>query len=91
MLEEKFNLRKDFAKKCLLKNKHNHATTTYYLLYQKYERLGMLSKDDELDLLSEEEGDNLQDFKLGESQTQRADEDNLMSPDAFSAQKLSLT
>lgn len=51
----------------------------------------MLSKDDELDLLSEEEGDNLQDFKLGESQTQRADEDNLMSPDAFSAQKLSLT
>ena len=56
LLEEKFNIRKDFAKKCLLKNKHNHATTTYYLLYQKYERLGMLSKEDELDLMSEEEG-----------------------------------
>ena len=58
LLEEKFNLRRDFAKKCLLKNKHNHATTTYYLLYQKYERLGMLSKDDELDLLSDDETNN---------------------------------
>ena len=48
-------MRRDYAKKSLLKNKHNHVTTTYYLLYQKYERLGMLSKDDELDLLSGEE------------------------------------
>lgn len=55
ILEEKYSFRRDFAKKCLLKNKHNHVTTTYYLLYQKYERLGMLSREDELDLLSEED------------------------------------
>lgn len=55
ILEEKYNFRRDIAKKCLLKNKHNHITTTYYLLYQKYERLGMLSKEDELDLLSDED------------------------------------
>lgn len=55
ILEEKYSFRRDFAKKCLLKNKHNHVTTTYYLLFQKYERLGMLSKEDELDLLSGEE------------------------------------
>jgi 5'-AMP-activated protein kinase, catalytic alpha subunit len=57
ILEEKYNFRREFAKKCLIKNKHNHVTTSYYLLYQKYERLGMLSKEDELDLLSEEEND----------------------------------
>jgi 5'-AMP-activated protein kinase catalytic alpha subunit len=55
LLEEKYGFKREYAKKCLLNNKHNHVTTTYYLLYQKYERLGMLSKEDELDLLSEEE------------------------------------
>lgn len=54
LLEEKYGFRRDFAKKCLIKNKHNHVTTTYYLLYQKYERLGILSKEDELNLLTEE-------------------------------------
>lgn len=54
LLEEKYSFRKDYAKKCLLNNKHNHVTTTYYLLYQKYERLGMLSQEDEL-ILSEDE------------------------------------
>ena len=33
-----------------MNNKHNHVTTTYYLLYQKYERMGMLNKEDEIDL-----------------------------------------
>jgi 5'-AMP-activated protein kinase catalytic alpha subunit len=55
LLEEKYSFRKDYAKKCLLNNKHNHVTTTYYLLFQKYERLGMLTKDDEVVLLSEED------------------------------------
>lgn len=54
LLEEKYSFRKEYAKKCLLNNKHNHVTTSYYLLYQKYERLGMLSKDDE-QILSEDD------------------------------------
>lgn len=58
MLEEKYGFKRESAKKYLLNNKHNHVTTSYYLLYQKYERLGMLSKEDELDLLSEEEDSN---------------------------------
>jgi hypothetical protein len=41
----------------------------------------MLSKDDELDLLSEDEGENImQEFKNGE--TLRLGEDNLMSPES---------
>jgi hypothetical protein len=56
LLEEKYSFRKEYAKKCLLNNKHNNVTTMYYLLYQKYERLGMLSKEDEVDLLSDDEG-----------------------------------
>ena len=42
--------------KCLLNNKHNHITTTYYLLYQKYERLGLIKKEDDR-LVSEEDED----------------------------------
>lgn len=59
LLEEKYSFRREYAKKCLLNNKHNHVTTTYYLLYQKYERLGMLSKEDEMDLLSDDEPLNI--------------------------------
>jgi len=55
MLDEEFGFKRDHAKKCLIANKHNHVTTTYYLLYQKYERQGLLHKEDELDLLSEED------------------------------------
>lgn len=33
ILEEKYNFKKDYAKKCLLKNKHNNVTTLYYLLF----------------------------------------------------------
>ena len=29
---EKFNINVDYAVRCLENNKHNHATTTYYLL-----------------------------------------------------------
>jgi hypothetical protein len=83
ILEEKFDIRKDFAKKCLLKNKHNHVTTTYYLLYQKYERLGMLSKEDELDLLSEEEGtiDNQRSINQQDNKSPKTEDENLLSPD----------
>ena len=55
LLDEKYGFKREYAKKCLLNNKHNHVTTSYYLLYQKYERLGMLSKEDELDLLSDDD------------------------------------
>jgi len=33
LLEEKYGFKREYAKKCLLNNKHNHVTTTYYLLY----------------------------------------------------------
>jgi len=62
LLEEKFSFKREYAKKCLLNNKHNHVTTSYYLLYQKYERLGMLLQEDELDLLTEEDVDNNSNF-----------------------------
>lgn len=32
-----YNFKKDYAIKCLNANKHNHVTTTYYLLLQRYE------------------------------------------------------
>ena len=55
LLEEKYSFKKEYEKKCLLNNKHNHVTTTYYLLFQMYERLGMLKSDEEVILLSEED------------------------------------
>lgn len=58
ILEEKYGFKRESAKKYLLNNKHNHVTTSYYLLYQKYERLGMLSQDDELDLLSDDDNNH---------------------------------
>lgn len=70
ILEEKYNFSRTLAKKCLLKNKHNHITTTYYLLYQKYERLGMLSKEDELDLLSDEDHDYPDNYKQSSQNAQ---------------------
>jgi hypothetical protein len=63
-LEEKYSFRKEYAKRSLVKNKHNNVTTMYYLLYQKYERLGMLSKEDEVDLLSDEEQNDKDQDKL---------------------------
>ena len=55
LLEEKHGFKREYAKKCLVNNKHNHVTTTYYLLYQKYGRLGMLNKEDEVDLMQDNE------------------------------------
>jgi 5'-AMP-activated protein kinase catalytic alpha subunit len=37
---EQYGFRQDFAEKCLNANKHNHVTTTYYLLLKRYQRLG---------------------------------------------------
>ena len=45
MLEEHgFDL--DYARKCIKANKHNHVTTTYYLLLQKFLRRGHKSPAD---------------------------------------------
>lgn len=33
ILEEKYSIRKEYAKRCLLDNKHNKVTTLYYLLF----------------------------------------------------------
>jgi 5'-AMP-activated protein kinase catalytic alpha subunit len=42
MLE--FGFKKDYVVRCLDANKHNHATTCYYLLLNKMMRNGMLDK-----------------------------------------------
>jgi len=55
IVETNYDFDRDHAKKCLQQNKHNYLTTTYYLVYKMFDRQGMLNKDDELDLLSEEE------------------------------------
>ena len=52
---EKYDFDKHQVKKSILNNKHNNQTTTYYLLYQKFQSQGILDKNDELDLLSDEE------------------------------------
>lgn len=45
ILEEKYSFNSEYTRKCLHSNKHNHVTTTYYLLQKKYEGLGF--DDDE--------------------------------------------
>lgn len=56
--EEQHNFKTDFTQKCLDANKHNHATTTYYLFLKRLEREGKLpggitnsgnSSDEEID------------------------------------------
>lgn len=37
VLEEQFGFKAEQARKALASNKHNHLTTTYYLLLKKYE------------------------------------------------------
>ena len=37
---ETFGFNQDYAKKCIETNKHNHLTTTYYLLLQRYLKNG---------------------------------------------------
>jgi len=41
---EKLGFTKDYVERCLDANKHNHATTCYYLLLQKYEREGKIEQ-----------------------------------------------
>ena len=41
MLEQK-GFQKEYAVRCLDANKHNHATTCYYLLLKKLERDGKI-------------------------------------------------
>jgi 5'-AMP-activated protein kinase catalytic alpha subunit len=55
IIETNYDINRQYAKECLQQNKHNYLTATYYLVYKMFEKQGMLSKDDELDLLSEEE------------------------------------
>jgi 5'-AMP-activated protein kinase catalytic alpha subunit len=39
-----YNFKKDYAVKCINANKHNHVTTSYYLLLKRYEQLGEVSE-----------------------------------------------
>ena len=41
-----YNFKKDYAIKCINANKHNHVTTSYYLLLKRYEQLGEVSEKD---------------------------------------------
>ena len=41
-----YNFKKDYAVKCINANKHNHVTTSYYLLLKRYEQLGEVSEKD---------------------------------------------
>jgi hypothetical protein len=41
-----YNFKKDYAVKCINANKHNHVTTSYYLLLKRHEQLGEVSEKD---------------------------------------------
>jgi hypothetical protein len=41
-----YNFKKDYAVKCINANKHNHVTTSYYLLLKRYEQLGEVQEKD---------------------------------------------
>jgi 5'-AMP-activated protein kinase catalytic alpha subunit len=43
---EEFNYKKDEVKKCILSNRHNHITTTYYLLLKQKIKKGLESVSD---------------------------------------------
>ena len=40
------NFKKEYTIKCINANKHNHATTSYYLLLKKAEQEGLTSEQD---------------------------------------------
>lgn len=44
---EHYDFKLDYARKCLDSNKHNHVTTTYYLLLKRYQRLGKIKEEDQ--------------------------------------------
>jgi 5'-AMP-activated protein kinase catalytic alpha subunit len=39
-----YNFNIDYTRQCLINNRHNHVTTTYYLLKQKQGKLDKLDK-----------------------------------------------
>jgi len=41
-----YNFKKDYAVKCINANKHNHVTTSYYLLLKRYEQMGEVNEED---------------------------------------------
>ena len=41
-----FDYKKDYIVRCLNANKHNHITTSYYLLLKKYQEQGKVVSDD---------------------------------------------
>ena len=42
MLNE-YNFKKDYVIKCINANKHNHVTTSYYLLLKRFEQAGEIT------------------------------------------------
>ena len=41
-----YNFKKDYVVKCINANKHNHVTTSYYLLLKRYLQLGEIDDSD---------------------------------------------
>lgn len=41
-----YNFKKSYAVKCINQNKHNHVTTSYYLLLKRYDQLGEVMEKD---------------------------------------------
>ena len=41
-----YNFKRDQTIKCINANKHNHITTSYYLLLRRYEQMGEVSEKD---------------------------------------------
>jgi 5'-AMP-activated protein kinase catalytic alpha subunit len=41
-----YSFKKDYAVRCLNLNKHNHVTTSYYLLLKKYDQVGDISAEE---------------------------------------------
>jgi hypothetical protein len=87
IIETNYDFDREHAKKCLQQNKHNYLTTTYYLVYKMFERQGMLSKDDELDLLSEEESPREKKKDDALSKTQKITTENLDFKEATDPQE----
>lgn len=41
-----FEFKKDYVVRCLNSNKHNHITTSYYLMLKKYQNKGEIKPED---------------------------------------------
>lgn len=78
---ENLNFKKDDVRNLLLANRHNHVTTTYYLILKKKMRLGKASI---ADLSSEEYVKYINDPKnLKENRKQIASNNNNMNTGNF--------